>query len=76
MSEISERHIARFRRIARQMASLLKEIRETCPEANLYLEDSGNWNLMTGDSHDEKERQRQDRVVAYELVPHSGGGAW
>lgn len=77
---VGESHIRQFRRIARSMAKLLEEIRKTCPEANMYLEDSGNWLLLTGDSHDMTESRqmqaRQDRKVCFELVPHSGGGAW
>lgn len=76
---VSEAQIRRFRRIARSMAKLLSEMRETCPNANLYLEDSGNWCLLTGDSHDESHGRihaRHDRKIALEHVPHSGGGAW
>lgn len=78
---VSEAHLRRFRRLARGMAKLLEEIRrETCPNANLYIEDSGNWILLTGDSHDSSGSRdmiaRQDRKVALEVVPHSGGGAW
>lgn len=68
--------IARFRRLARDMAKLLEEIRQTEPGANLYLEDSGNWYLLSGEDHDVNGRSRQDRKIALEFVPHSGGGAW
>lgn len=76
---VQENHIRRFRRLARSMAKLLEEIRETCPRANMYLEDTGNWILLSGDSHDHNGwsmRPRQDRAVVMEVVPHSGGGAW
>ena len=74
--KLKPQHAARFRRIAAEMNRLLDDVREYIPEANLYLEDSGNWNLLSGDSHDEHDEARQDRVLAFELVPHSGGGAW
>ena len=73
---ITYAQIRRFKRIATSMRRLLEELQETCPGANLYLEDQGNWNLMTGPSHDEKERRRFDRVVESARVPYSGGGAW
>jgi hypothetical protein len=45
-----------------------------------YLEDSGNLNLMSGDSHDEDggngETSRQDRVIALFDLDNAGGGAW
>jgi hypothetical protein len=73
---IKPSHVTRFRKLARDMAKLLSEIRRYCPEANLYLEDAGNWNLLTGDSHDENDKMRQDRLVTCVYVPHSGGGGW
>jgi hypothetical protein len=47
-----------------------------------YLEDSGNLNLMSGDSHDETsgsgygDTSRQDRVIAIFDLDNAGGGAW
>ena len=74
--EIKLKHQDQFVRIAGRMAKLLEEIREYCPEANMYLEDSGNWNLLTGDSHDDRDEPRQDRIAVFTIVPHSSGGAW
>jgi hypothetical protein len=47
-----------------------------------YLEDCGNLNLMSGDSHDETsgsgygDTSRQDRVIALFDLDNSGGGGW
>jgi hypothetical protein len=73
---VPEKHERRFTKIANDMDNLLREIREYIPDANMYLEDSGNWNLMTGDGHDEEEGPRHDRVAVFVRVPHTGGGAW
>lgn len=74
--ELSRKHASRFRKLAADMNRLLADIREEIPRANLYLEDSGNWILLSDDSHDEKGRARHDRKLAFEIVPHSGGGGW
>ena len=76
---VTEAHVRRFKRIARNMAKLLEEIQETCPGANMYLEDQGNWHLLSGDSHDWNRNNnpaRQDRIIECVRVPFSGGGAW
>lgn len=76
---IRKRDIEAFERLAERMDALLKRIQQYCPEANMYLEDSGNWNLMTSPSHDDnwgRATPRQDRVVTRVIVRSSGGGAW
>lgn len=74
--ELTRQQKAKFRKLANGMNQLLEEIRKEIPEANMYLEDSGNWHILSGDSHDRGERMRQDRILATERVTHSGGGAW
>jgi hypothetical protein len=64
-----------FEKIAKRMNDLLKRIKAYCPEANMYLEDAGNWNLINGPSHDEHHHPRHDRVEASAIVWGSGG-AW
>ena len=44
-----------------------------------YLEDCGNLNLMSGDSHEgigNGDTSRQDRVIATFNLDSSGGGGW
>ncbi len=65
-----------FVKLAERMDVLLKRIQVYCPEANMYLEDAGNWNLMHGPSHDEKDHARPDRVEECVVVRSSGGGGW
>jgi hypothetical protein len=78
---IQEKHIRRFRRLARDMDKLLKEIDAYCPGANLYLQES-TWHLMIGPSHESRPDRigqdvaRPERSVANEFVAFSGGGAW
>jgi len=77
--ELKKQDAMRFRRIATLMTNLLNDVREYIPEANLYLEDSGNWHILSGESHDYEgwmTKARQDRSLAREDVPHSSGGAW
>jgi hypothetical protein len=47
-------------------------------EVQWYLEDSGNLNLMTGDSHDFSGDcdSRQDRVIGLFELDMSSGGGW
>jgi hypothetical protein len=72
---LSEEHRRRFLRLAERMNTLLREIRAYCPEANLYVEDSGNWHILSGDSHEGDDPCR-DRSMARADVWHSSGGAW
>jgi cupin superfamily acireductone dioxygenase involved in methionine salvage len=67
---------ARFKRAVEELNDLLKEVRQTHPEANYYMEGEGNFYMLSGESHDRNGCQRQDRVLAHENVPHASGGAW
>jgi hypothetical protein len=69
---IKRSHINEFHCIADSMNNLLERIREYCPEANVYFDES-QWMLMKSQSHDDKDRFREDQVVASEIVWNSGG---
>ena len=71
-------HLKRFIRLAAGLDQILQEIREYEAEANIYLEDSGNFNLLVGPSHsDATDPKPQFQNVAYCVnVRHSGGGGW
>ena len=48
-------------------------------EVQWYLEDCGNLNLMSGDSHEGSgngDTSRRDRVIATFDLDSSGGGGW
>lgn len=77
MNKIKSVHVKRFREIAVQMQRLLNEIREYCPEANLYQECS-NWNLMCGPAHtdDHACRPIHKNLIKSIYMPFTGGGTW
>jgi hypothetical protein len=75
MGTIHPKHLKRYKFLCTQMQRLLDEMSVDCPEINIYVEDSGHWNLLSGASHDDDGRDRQDRVLAcYDVMPSSGGG--
>jgi hypothetical protein len=61
--------IAKFKKAAGMLAELCQK------GAVLYLAED-TLNLMSGPSHDEKDRPRQDRIVAHEWLRGAGGGDW
>jgi hypothetical protein len=66
------REVARFRKACRD----LKRLAES--GWHLYLDGTGNMNLMSGPSHEpwlDGGRPRQDRIVAHEGCG-AGGGDW
>lgn len=73
---MTKEQIRRFNRLCKGLNDLLKEVREKHPEANLYMEGEGGLYLLSGPSHDDLERSRQDRVLANCLIHHASGGAW
>lgn len=73
---IDERDRRDFAKAVNLLNATIARIREYIPDANLYIEDANNFNLLTGDSHDERDRARQDRIALDAIVWHSGGGGW
>jgi hypothetical protein len=67
--EYTPSEIAKFKRAARA----LRELAES--GAVIYLQEDV-LHLMTGPSHDDDGRPRQDRSIASEQIPGSGGGGW
>ena len=78
MNDIKPEHIKKFRKLAKQLNNLMQEICEYNPEAELYVEDSWNFNLMKWPTHDDSRAQRPQHgnVVAHELVFKSSCGGW
>ncbi len=78
MQEIKPEHIKKFRKLAKEMDKLMREICAYNPEANLYIEDSNNANLMKGPSHDDSRNAMalHDNVVAHEYIYNTSGGGW
>ena len=76
---VPKRLTRRFERLCKQMAQLLEEIQEHCPEANLYLEGEGYPHLLVGPSHTGRFRpyQCQENILVSGVGwPQSGGGGW
>lgn len=78
MNDIKPEHIKQFKKLARAMDKLMREICAYNPEANFYLEDAGNANLMNGPTHDDSKAMNplHDNVAASESIHSSGGGGW
>ena len=77
-ADIKPEHIKEFRKLARAMDKLMRKICEYNPEANLYIEDAWNANLMKGPCHSE-DRHRvplHENVAAHEIIYQAGGGGW
>lgn len=72
---------AQRRKIKRAVAALndvRMEVQQENPEHNInwYLEDTSNFNLMEGDSHDCDGDSRQDRVIENFYLDSASGGGW
>ncbi|MFA5071089.1 MAG: hypothetical protein WC511_01810 [Candidatus Pacearchaeota archaeon] len=68
-----------LRQIEKHIAGLnkaMEELRKIYPKANYYLEDSDNFNVMIGDTHDEKDKPLHENVLKLFFLHYSGGGGW
>lgn len=77
MSEISLTHNqqARFLRAVSALNRLLDEVKQDCPEANYYLQENVLI-LLSGPSHDERERAHPEREISSATLYFSSGGGW
>lgn len=79
-ARIKDQDVKDFAKLMRALDRLIARVRAYEPEANLYVEDSGNMVLLTGDSHtignDAVMRARHDRVACTITVRNCGGGGW
>ncbi len=73
---IKPEHIKQFESLTDELDKLMIEIAEYNKDAILYIEDSDNFNLMKGESHDVNGRPIFDNVVCHAFVSSSTGGAW
>ena len=69
---------ARINAAIKKLNTVMAEIQETIPGANYYLEDQGNFTVLSGQSHDDSYRNpsRQDRIMHCVHLRSSGGGGW
>ncbi len=78
MNEKSEKAM---KSICRSIANIDKQVeilRLEYPEAQMYVEDGVNYNVMKGSSHDDTTQGNsiQDNVLGSFRVKHSECGAW
>jgi hypothetical protein len=75
--EISQATIRKFKRACAMLNAVVREARETCPGANLYLAED-QMNLMRGPSHDDgyNPYALHENVVCGVHIVGAGGGDW
>ena len=76
---IKPNHIKKFKKICKDLNSLISQIQKYNPEANYYL--ANDWlNLMKGPSHDNSNPMRieesHDNVVEAIRIKSADGGDW
>ena len=78
MPKITKAQHERILAAVAELNAVREEIEKKYPDAQWYLEDSSNLNLMTGASHDSDRNltSRQDRVIFCYHLEASGGGGW
>jgi hypothetical protein len=80
--ELTTKQRSKILRAVKSLNDVRRELQNGNRDCDVqwYLEDSGNLNLMSGDSHDEDggngDTSRQDRVIALFNLDSAGGGAW
>lgn len=76
--KLKKKHAERVSNAINELNAVMKEIKKYIPEANYYLEDTANFMVLSGDSHDDDRNctARQDRVLQHDYLMHAGGGAW
>lgn len=79
--KLNSKQLAKVKRAIKSLDSVRQELQSHHPEAyiNWYLEDCGNLNLLSGDSHDASVTQggsNRDNVIEEFDLPNSSGGGW
>lgn len=78
MTDIKPEHIKKFKSLSKQLNKLMQEICKYNPDAELYVEDSWNFNLMKGPTHDDSRYQKplHENIATCETVFKASGGGW
>jgi len=74
--KLKAKHEKQIGKAIDQLNKTMSEIQEYVPECNIYLEDSNNFNVLCGDSHDAGGSANQHNVIAQFTLHNSGGGGW
>lgn len=65
-------------RAAKLLNEAMVSAKTIWPEACYYLEDTANFMLLSGSSHDDGpgENSRQDRILHHTYIHNASGGGW
>ena len=78
---LTSKQRSKIKRAVKALNDVRREIENENGDCDVqwYLEDCGNLNLMSGDSHEGNgngNTSRQDRVIALFDLEYSSGGGW
>lgn len=59
----------------KSLNDLFNEVKKIYPDAEYYLAND-SLHLLSGPSHDDNEKPRQERILATSTLFNSGGGDW
>lgn len=78
MAGLTVKQSKKIGRAIKALNEVMEEVRLKYEDANYYIEDSDNFNVMSGSSHTEDSRMDplEDNVMEHYFLWHSGGGAW
>ncbi len=76
-NELTPQEAANIRRAVTLLNNTMTKIRLRIPEAQYYLEDGINFNVMSGPTHaGVDQRPQYDNVMISETINHSDCGGW
>lgn len=71
----TEQAIEQIGRYVERINKQMEIIKSEFPDAMIYLEDCGNFNIMSANSHDDNGDANHDAVLeCFDLADASGGG--
>lgn len=76
MTPKTKNALKRIERAVRALNESMLDVMEEHPQAMFYLEDNGNFYLLSDESHDARGDARQDRVIKRWDLMNSSGGGW
>lgn len=73
---ITKEQDRKITKAVKMLNDVLKEIQLDYPEAEWYLEDTSNFNLMSGPSHDMNGKAQHGNILEQYYLVDASGGAW
>ncbi len=76
--KITKRHQAKIEKAVEALNEVQRQVQSKNQDnyINWYLEGNDNLLLMSGNSHDEENKPREDRVILHSYLNHASGGGW